>query len=113
LSHTLAVTVCRVCGCPAFPPRLVCRHCGSLDWRDDPEPEGVLEHATVVRRKLAANLEDAPPRVGLVSTPRGLRIVVGLESDVEPGERVRLTTRGGGVWAERPESAADEGGETA
>lgn len=105
------VSVCASCGRAAFPPRLVCRHCGSLAWRAEPEPEGVLRYATLVRRKLAANQEAAPPRVGLVVTDRGLRVVVGVDEGAESGARVRLTERGGGVYAE-PLAATDGRGGT-
>lgn len=101
MSAEFSVTVCDSCGYVAFPPRLVCRRCGSLEWHDSAEREGVLEQATIVRRKLAANLEDAPPRIGLVSTPRGLRVVVGLDEEIEPGTRVSLSSRNGGVFAAR------------
>jgi uncharacterized OB-fold protein len=100
VSAPLLVPVCRSCGQLAFPPHLICRRCGGLEWDAVEERGGVLEYATVVRRKLVVDRVVGDHCVGLVRSDHELPIVVRLRGSVTPGDRVSLSIDGGAVVAE-------------
>jgi uncharacterized OB-fold protein len=99
VSGPLLVSVCRGCGLRVYPPRLVCRRCGSLEWAQEPEASGVVEQVTLLRRRLRPLPDDRPVPLALVRTESGVRVVARTGESVQPGDAVSLSTEDGAAVA--------------
>jgi uncharacterized OB-fold protein len=100
------VPVCCGCGLRAFPPHLVCRRCGSLEWRQEPETDGIAEHVTCLRRRLLGLPGDRPVPLAVVMTGTGVRVVARTDASVRAGDPVALDVEDGAVVA-RPAAVGE------
>lgn len=106
MSAALEIPVCAACGHAAFPPHLACSHCGSREWRGDPNTAGTVEQTTFVRRRVGVPADAPPIPLASVRSDLGPVVIARAEGEVGPGDRVELTTDGGVVIA-RPGGGAE------
>jgi uncharacterized OB-fold protein len=91
------ITTCTRCGAAFFPQRLLCPRCGNDGWTTHLVTHGELEESTVIRTGFDRP-DDQPSylgsmRVADVAAP----LVVGLDRELEPGTRLRITQVDGAV----------------
>jgi uncharacterized OB-fold protein len=96
--------VCESCDHAVFPPRLACPHCGSRAWRTTAAEYGALQHVTVVRRSPVVSASGAPVWLGLVRTDVGPVLIVRVDENAEPGDRVQLSANGSALIARPAQS---------
>ena len=99
MSEPLLVSVSVPCGRAVFPPHLVCRTCGSLEWTTEPAGGGTVVHLTRLTRRIRGLPDDRPVPLALVRTDSGLAIVARADEAAVEGARVSLTNEGGAVVA--------------
>lgn len=100
MSAPPTIRMCTSCAAPAFPPRLVCRHCRASSWRSEPAPTAVVEEVTVLRYRIGAGTPD-PVAIATVLTDAGPRMLVRLDDGAEPGDPVTLHATTTGIAARR------------
>jgi uncharacterized OB-fold protein len=87
------VAKCSRCGSRYFPRRLICRRCGNDVWIDERLHDAVIEEATIVAHMVGG--DGAPRTLATVRAAEGLRLIVGLETPLREGTRVRLSEKNG------------------
>jgi len=96
----LEVDVCGECDHAVFPPRLACPRCHARAWRRVTAEHGTIVEVTTVRRSATIGPDDPPIELALVRSDAGpLLLARLLEGPLEPGTRVALAGRDGGVSA--------------
>lgn len=112
-----ALPVCEACGTVSYPPRDVCGAClGNLAWADVPTGGTVLARTALQASGDVFFRQFLPAFTGLVQMDAGPRAVAFLQSEVGPGQRVRLQLRldkaGQAVMLALPEAFSGEDGLT-
>jgi uncharacterized OB-fold protein len=97
---TVDLPACAHCGHATFPRHLRCARCGSVEWTTTSVYGGRIEHVTVVRRSLVASvLGGDAPRLALVVTDAGARVVARLCVPAQNGDQVALEEECGALIA--------------
>jgi uncharacterized OB-fold protein len=84
--------VCATCGAAAFPPRVICPRCGSIEWNATEARQGTVEAAT----------ENSGVRVATVRTDQGPLLIARLTCEAKIGAIVVLTQAHDGSTDQRP-----------
>jgi uncharacterized OB-fold protein len=77
----VSISLCRTCGCGAFPPRLVCERCHGTDLRTAEMSRGTVEQMTTV---------STGEHIATVRVADGVPIVVRATRELHPGAAVEL-----------------------
>jgi uncharacterized OB-fold protein len=99
VSEGITVYVCGSCSRPVFPARLLCPRCGSREWERVSVQQGTILATTSTRKRVIVE-RLIETRIAEVRTDAGPIVVARLHATGEPGEKVRLATRAGGIVAE-------------
>ena len=96
--YRLEAGKCKVCGAIFFPPRLVCRECGSREFETIKlSGEGVIETFTIIRVPPTQFSDEAPYAVGIVKMAEGVKITTQIVDypldQIKTGQRVRFEFR--------------------
>lgn len=100
MSSHFTVAKCRSCGYLAYPPRLICPTCGSIEFRKQILEQGTVEEVTVrrpvtKRRQLPWGnwLDQHATRLASIKSDLGPRVVALVPEDVGVGDRVTLRSQ--------------------